>query len=157
MSGCRWRDGQQCPPDGDLPAPAAPTASPSVSSKKSPKAPQSPGTSPSPQTFQPRPWELHTPAFGHALAWNDDEAAQRVTQHEALFHPSCGEEPGGNGYLRGGDRGRDRGVTLIVQELCDLGQGLNLSEPQFPPLYNRGNIRTTSSSSHDMREYPGRA
>ena len=56
-----------------------------------------------------------------------------------------------------GVRGKDRGVTLIVQELCDLGQGLNLSEPQFPPLYNGGNISTTSSSSHDMREYPGRA
>lgn len=58
---------------------------------------------------------------------------------------------------REGVGGRDRGVTLIVQELCDLGQGLNLSEAQFPPLYNGGNIRTTSSSSHDMREYPGRA
>ena len=116
-------DGQQCPPGRDLLAPAAPTTAPSVSPKKPLKELLSPETSPSSQTFQPRLWEPHIAAFGHALTCND-EATRRVTRCKALFHPYCDsvEEPGGNGYLWGEVRGRDRGSSLIAQELCDLGR-----------------------------------
>ena len=135
--GAVWVDGQQCPPGRDLLAPAAPTTAPSVSPKKPLEQLLSQRTSPSSQTFQPRLWEPRIPALGHVLPCND-EATRRVTQCKALFHPfyDSVEEPGGNGYLWGEDRGRDRGGSLIAQELCDLRQGPNLSKPQFPPLYN---------------------
>ena len=116
-------DGQQCSPGRDLLAPAAPTTAPSVSPKKPLEELLSPETSPSSQTFQPRLWEPHIAAFGHALTCND-EATRRVTRCKALFHPYCDsvEEPGGNGYLWGEVRGRDRGSSLIAQELCDRGR-----------------------------------
>ena len=68
----------------------------------------------------------------------EDPLEEEMATHSSLlaWRIPWTEEPGGNGCLWGEVRGRERGGSLIAQELCDLGQGPNLSEPQFPPLYN---------------------